>query len=208
MSGAVFACPDCGRAELAVARRLVLPGDRRSDEIALEIAACRCGFRAVAVTEHLMRVNIHDTASDYVGFRLPGAAVDLLAYLISLCPEPEEEYCPCRAHAILNRRDLRNRWNLLQSFAPFRGFALAAPLPRAGAEAPAFSYAPFDWTRDGDEYRALVDGREWRLRRAAPSGDAWELSVDGALGLDLDAWPSFWRRPGEDSPRRHEDTEK
>jgi hypothetical protein len=196
VSAPCFACPECGRPELAVARRIALPGDRRSDEIALEITACRCGFKAIAVTEHRVRVNIRDAASDHVGYRMPTAAVDLLAYLIALCPEPDEEYCACRAHAILNRRDLRNQWNLLRSFAPFRGFALAAPQrPAASAEPLAFAYALLDWTRDGEGYLALVEGREWRLANVAHDGvSVLELALDGALGLDLDGWPPFWRR--------------
>ena len=195
MNALSFACPECSRPELAIARRLVLPGDRRSDEIALEIAACACGFKCIAVTEHLKRMNIRDASSEHIGFRLPGAAVDLLAYLIARCPEPDEEFCSCPAHAVLNRRDLRNQWNLLQSFAPFTGFALPAP-GAARAEAPAIAYAALAWVRDGEDYRAEIDGREWRLRPPAlPAETAYELSIDGALGLEIDAWPPFWRAP-------------
>ena len=191
-----FACPECRRPELAIVRRLVLPGDRRSDEIALEIAACTCGFKAIAVAEHLKRMNIRDASSEHVGFRLPAAAVDLLAYLIARCPEPGEEFCACPAHAVLNRRDLRNRWNLLQSFAPFTGFALPAPGAQPNRNAPVIAYAALDWSRDDADYRADVEGREWRLRPPAlPAETAYELSIDGALGLEIDAWPPFWRAP-------------
>ncbi len=196
MSGVSFACPACRRPELAIARRLVLPGDRRSDEIALEIAACACGFKAIAVVEHLKRMNIRDATSEHVGFRLPAAAVDLLAYLIALCPEPDEEFCECRAHAILNRRDLRNGWNLLQSFAPFSGFALPEQGAQPNRDPPDIAYAALDWVRDGTDYRADVEGREWRLRPPAPPEEtAYELAIDGALGLEIDSWPPFWRAP-------------
>src|SRR5215470_16564619 len=101
-------CPGCGRTgALGVARRIALPSDRRSDEIALEILACTCGFKAIAVTEHSRKGALRGGAPDRVGYRLPAAAVDLLAYLIARCPTPAEEYCRCAAHATLNRRDLR-----------------------------------------------------------------------------------------------------
>lgn len=183
------ACPDCGRAEaLGLARRLVLPGDRRSDEIALEILACRCGFKAIAVAEHRRRAALKDGASDRVGYRLPPAAVDLLAHLIERCPEPAEEYCRCPAHALLNRRDLRNQWNLLYSFAPFSGFALAGAAVKATAR---FAYAPLDWTRNGEGFAAAVDGRTWHLRPLGAAG--FELAIGDALALELDALPPFWR---------------
>ena len=182
------ACPACGRADaLGVARRIVLPGDRRSDEIAREILACACGLKAIAVAEHLRRAALRGGASDRVGYRLPGAGVDLLAYLIERCPAPAEEYCRCAAHATLNRRDLRNQWNLLHSFAPFAGFALDQG-PRAGAQP--LAPAPLAWTRNGDGHRAVVDGREWHLHRIETAG--YELSIGDALGLELDALPAFW----------------
>jgi hypothetical protein len=183
------ACPECGRAGApGVARRIALPGDRRADEIALEILACACGFKAIAVTEQPRRASLRDAAPDRVGYRLPAAAVDLLAFLIALCPKPAEEYCGCDSHAALNRRDLRNQWNLLHSFAPFPGFArgAAATKPAAG-----FAYAPLDWRRNGAGHAAAADGREWHLQ---PLGDrGFELTIGDALALELDALPPFWR---------------
>src|SRR5512135_944065 len=125
-------CPECRRAEgPGIVRRLVLPGDRRADEIALEVLACACGFKAIAVVEQPRRAALKDSEPARVGYRLPAAAVDLIAFLIAQCPKPAEEFCACTAHATLNRRDLRNQWNLLHSFAPFAGFALG----RSGAPA-------------------------------------------------------------------------
>lgn len=188
------ACPACGRADaLQVARRIVLPGDRRADEIALEILACACGFKAAAVSEHARRASLRDAKPERVGYRLPAAAVDLLAFLIAQCPEPAEEYCRCAAHATLNRRDLRNQWNLLHSFAPFPGFALAAHSPKSGA---AFDYAPLAWARNGEGYAAAVDGREWHLHPV--DGARHELAVGDALALELDALPPFWRIEGRE----------
>jgi hypothetical protein len=182
------ACPECGRAgALGIARRIVLPGDRRSDEIALEILACACGFKAIAVSEHRRKAALKAAAPDRVGYRLPAAAVDLLAHLIARCPEPAEEYCRCAAHATLNRRDLRNQWNLLHSFAPFPGFALGA----VGGKADRFSYALLEWARNGAGYTASVDGRAWRLDPA--DGARYELAIGDALALELDGLPPFWR---------------
>ncbi len=209
-------CPDCGRAGVAgVARRIVLPGDRRSDEIALEILACGCGFKAVGVAEAARRARLRGGDAERVCYRLPAAAVDLIAFLIARCPDPAEEYCDCPAHATLNRRDLRNQWNLLHSFAPFPGFEIGAASAPLGTS---FAYAPLAWTRNGDGYRAAIDGREWRLEPLPPGASRYELSVGDALGLELDAWPPFWvveegeeggGEPGrskEGQPPRHEGT--
>ncbi len=183
------ACPECGRAGApGVARRIVLPGDRRADEITLEILACGCGFKAIAVTEQPRRASLRDAAPDRVGYRLPAAAVDLLAFLIAQCPKPAEEYCGCDSHAALNRRDLRNQWNLLHSFAPFPGFALGTAAEKS---APGIAYAPLDWIRDGAGHVAAVEGREWHLH---PLGDRrFELTAGDALALELETLPPFWR---------------
>lgn len=199
-------CPDCGRAgALGLARRIVLPGDRRSDEIALEILACACGFKAIAVAEQRRRAALKDSASDRVGYKLPAAAVDLLAHLIERCPEPAEEYCRCEAHATLNRRDLRNQWNLLHSFAPFPGFALGA---RAGKVGGAIAYAPLDWARNGEGFAAAVGDRTWHLHPLGAAG--FELAIGDALVLELDALPPFWNvregeQGGEETGRKKKD---
>ncbi len=182
-------CPKCGRAEgPGIVRRLVLPGDRRADEIVLEVLACACGFKSIAVSEQLRRAGLKDRGTERVGYRLPSAAVDLIAFLIAQCPKPAEEFCACASHATLNRRDLRNQWNLLHSFAPFAGFALG---PSGAAAAGGFAYAPLDWTRNGAGHVAAVDGREWHLDSLGAHG--FELTVGDALALDLDALPPFWR---------------
>jgi hypothetical protein len=196
-----FACPECGQpGALAITHRLVLPGDRRADEIALEILACGCGFKGLAVTEELQSPPVAGAArkagagaAERMGFRLPAAAVDLLAYLIAQCPNPAEEYCPCPSHAALNRRDLRNKWNLLHSFAPIAGFALVPAAGKARA-AVAYAYAPLTWSKEGEAFAVAIEGRLWRLEHAdAPGAPPYALSIDGALELDVPVWPSFWR---------------
>ena len=188
------ACPDCGRAEApGIARRIVLPGDRRADEIALEVLACPCGFKAIAVTEQPRRAPLKHGAADRVGYRLPQAAVDLLAYLIEQCPEPAEEYCECDAHDVLNRRDLRNQWNLLHSFAPFPGFAVA---PSSLKNETTFDYAPLVWTLDDGDYWAEIDGREWRIYPNGPESSSYHLAIGDAIEIAIAIWPPFWRIEG------------
>lgn len=183
------ACPDCGRAEAPdIARRIVLPADRRADEIVLEVLACPCGFKAIAVTEQPRRATLKDAAPERVGYRLPLAAVDLIAFLIAQCPKPAEEFCGCDAHALLNRRDLRNQWNLLHSFAPFPGFALGPSGTKGGG---GFAYAPLAWARNGAGHVAMADGREWHLRPL--DAQRFELTLGDALALELEALPPFWR---------------
>jgi hypothetical protein len=187
------ACPECGRAEApGIARRIVLPGDRRADEIALEILACACGFKAIAVTEQPRRASLKNAAPERVGYRLPAAAVDLLAFLIARCPKPAEEYCSCDSHAVLNRRDLRNQWNLLHSFAPFPGFALG---PAAARAAGGFAYASVEWRRNGGGHAVAIEGREWHLHPTEAAA-RYELEIGDALVLELDRLPEFWRLEG------------
>lgn len=199
-------CPECGRAGApGIARRIVLPGDRRADEIALEILACLCGFKAIAVVEQPRRASLKDAAPERVGYRLPAAAVDLLGFLIAQCPKPAEEYCGCDSHAALNRRDLRNQWNLLHSFAPFPGFALAPDAARAGGD---LAYAPLAWSRNGAGYLAPVDGRTWQLHPL--EGRGFELTIGDAISLELDTLPPFWRieqkaQGGGETGRKEED---
>ncbi|MCW5770618.1 MAG: hypothetical protein KIT16_03205 [Rhodospirillaceae bacterium] len=189
-------CPQCGEREgLAAARRMVLPGDRRADEITLEVLSCRCGFKALAVTELSRRASLHG-APERIGYRLPPAAVNFIAFLIARCPNAAEEYCACPAHAALNRRDLRNQWNLLHSFAPFASFAVP-PAPSQHHQA-AFDYAPLAWTRHGPAYRAEVEGRLWELDFSArPDAPPYELAIDGGIAIEFDAWPPFWRAPAD-----------
>lgn len=191
-----FACPRCARAEApALLRRLVLPPDRRFGEIALEIVACACGFKALGAMRTAWQVSLRDGDTETTGFLLPAAAVDLIDYLIAQCPEPAEEYCDCAAHATLNRRDLRDNWNLLHSFAPFAGFDLPAIEPMAATRAlRAEDGAPLDWTAAGDGFTATVDDRTWRLDWSGrPAEIPHELTVGGAFGLELPIVPPFWR---------------
>jgi hypothetical protein len=196
-SGVAFACPDCGAAAgLGIVRRLVLPADRRADETVLEILACACGAKALAVTETLQSPDASPAAlkakeAGRMGFRLAPAAVDLIAHLIAQCPEPAEEFCECAAHAALNRRDLRNQWNLLYSFAPFEGFALASA--RGAAAPPELAYGSVAWTKSGDAWTATVDGRDWRVF-AAGDEPPYELVIGDAIEIELPFWPPFWRK--------------
>jgi len=193
-----FACPECGADDgLGIVRRMVLPADRRADEIVLEILACACGAKALAVTEQLQSPDASPAAlkakePERLGFRLPGAAVDLIAFLIAQCADPAEEFCECAAHAALNRRDLRNQWNLLYSFAPFEGFALASA--RGSGAAPEIAYTPIEWAKAGDQWIAIVEQREWRALPAPGDEARYELAIGDAIEIELPVWPPFWRR--------------
>lgn len=176
---------------------MVLPADRRADEIVLEILVCACGAKALAVTETLQSPDASPAAlkakePERLGFRLPGAAVDLIAFLIAQCPDPAEEFCECAAHAALNRRDLRNQWNLLYSFAPFEGFALSSA--RGSGATPELDYAPVVWTKSGEEWTTMVDDREWRVLSGPGGKPPYELAIGDAIEIELPLWPPFWRQ--------------
>jgi hypothetical protein len=58
---------------------------------------------------------------------------------------------------------------------------------------------PIAWEKTGDgeyPYAALVSGRRWVIRvNDFPAQPLYTLMIDGAEALDLEDWPSVWRRP-------------
>ncbi len=104
-------CPDCGEASLSIDASITLPPDSRSDDIVLQLIACRqCAFRGVAVYEESRRGRLDAESWDHVGYRVPADERARLASLIAGCPASGAWRCPCAAHQALGRQDAAGRW--------------------------------------------------------------------------------------------------
>ena len=105
-------CPKCNAGgSLRIDLKIELPGDSRSDEIALQIVKCsRCGFAGVAVYEESRRGSLDSESVDHAAFDVSADDVAALSKLIRRCPDPRNSRCRCAAHRKLGRRDARGRW--------------------------------------------------------------------------------------------------
>lgn len=59
---------------------------------------------------------------------------------------------------------------------------------------------PIQWERGCNAefpYAATIDGQRWQIRvNDFPAEPLYTLMIDDAPVLDLEDWPSLWRRPG------------
>lgn len=194
-----FLCPTCASPDgLGILAGIEVGADARSDEIRLQVLACRaCGQRLAGVYEESRRGALDDEAWHHDAFRLPTEALDVIEAAIEACPDPDDEACACAGHEVLGSRDERGAWDALDrlhraqrpSAAPLR------PARRAPLE------AAVRWTATGEvevPYRALVDGDAWSLRLGDfPDQPLYTLEIAGNAVLALSDWPATWRRdPG------------
>jgi len=119
-----FFCPSCRSAHgLEIRQSIALPPDSRSDEIMVQVLACReCKYEAAAVYEESRRGELGSEAWNHTGYRASHAALWRLMNLISACPTPKMAGCQCASHRRLGRRSQRGTWNALDDFdlgAPF-----------------------------------------------------------------------------------------
>ena len=51
--------------------------------------------------------------------------------------------------------------------------------------------------RDGEfPYQAVIEGRRWEIRvNDFPAEPLYTLMIDGQAALDLEDWPTVWKRP-------------
>jgi len=104
---------------------LELPGDSRSDEIAIQLVACaQCGFRGAAVYEESRRGRLDAESWEHTGYALPGAAYLELSKLMLSCPRPRDNACPCTSHSTLSRVDESGRWVGLSAYSPTSYFPM------------------------------------------------------------------------------------
>ena len=108
-----FLCPQCSTPKsLAIAAKLELPPDSRSDEITLQVVECgRCSFAGIAVYEESRRGALDDDSFDHVGYYVDNEDLDRLKREIRRCPNPGDRRCKCPAHRSISQRDKSGRWN-------------------------------------------------------------------------------------------------
>ncbi|MCP4426110.1 MAG: hypothetical protein GY803_16580 [Chloroflexi bacterium] len=107
-----FICPECQANSLAIAHRIELPPDGRSDEIALQIVKCgACGMRGTAVYKESRRGSLDSDSWHHNGYRMSADDIDFLQNLIQQCPDPGKDDCQCRPHLSLGKTDERGIWH-------------------------------------------------------------------------------------------------
>lgn len=108
-----FRCPQCKTQDsLHISHAMELPPDRQSQELSLQVVACKeCGFRALAVYE-VARGDCPESESwKHIGYWVSPDAVESVLAAIRSCPEPRNPDCSCAAHVSLGKKDLRGRWS-------------------------------------------------------------------------------------------------
>jgi ferredoxin len=198
-------------------RRLALPYDAPSDEIAVEVVVCgACGADAAVVFEASRRGALDEEAFRRDLVALPPDDLDVLDDAIAACPAPLDARCACAAHRHLGRTDATARWvGLPEASRGLRGALLAARRepglavpdgavvpeggPSRGAALAAALARPVAWRRvAGVErpYAADVDGARWRLVLGdVPAEPPYALEVEGAVAGAFDDGPDGWTRP-------------
>jgi hypothetical protein len=121
-----FQCPQCKTKDsLQISLAMDLPPDRQSQELSLQVVACRgCSFRALAVYE-VARGDCPESESwKHIGYWVSPDAVESVSAAIRSCPESRNPYCTCAAHASLGGKDLRGRWSGLLELERGHTFAM------------------------------------------------------------------------------------
>jgi predicted Zn-ribbon and HTH transcriptional regulator len=121
-----FRCPQCKtRDTLQIVLSLDLPPDRQTEELSLQVVACRdCGFRALAVYE-VARGDCPESESwKHIGYWVSPDAIESVSAAIRSCPEQRNPHCACAAHASLGKKDLRGKWSGLLELERGHTFAM------------------------------------------------------------------------------------
>ena len=191
-----FLCPSCASPDgLEILAGLEVGADARSDEIRLQVLACRaCGARFAGVYEESRRGALDAESWHHDAVRLPAEALDVVAAAIDACPEPDDDGCSCAGHEILATRDERGVWDALARLQ--RGEAVATDRLRPARQAPLEAAIRWTSTRDVEvPYRAVVDGEEWTLGLGDfPEGPLYTLRIGEAVVVTLSDWPARWLR--------------
>lgn len=113
-----FRCPRCAAGALTITTALELPADARSDEIAVQLLACRaCGFTAAGVYEESRRGAPDEESWEHYGLPVESGEMSRLRELLGRCPRPGDAACNCPAHRLLGSRDAGGRWRGVEQVA-------------------------------------------------------------------------------------------
>lgn len=105
-------CPECQRKTLKITRRLELPPDHRSDEVALQIIGCAsCGFRGIAVYEESRRGALDSESWSHWGYPATASALRSLDRKLKQCPDPHNPRCDCAVHREFARAGAGSHWS-------------------------------------------------------------------------------------------------
>lgn len=108
-----FRCPQCLLPDsLEIDCSIELPPDRQSEEISLQVIACRaCAFAGVAVYWEARGSCPESERWQHIGYWVSPDAVASVRDAIRSCPRPHDRGCDCPAHTSLGAQDYRGLWN-------------------------------------------------------------------------------------------------
>lgn len=108
-----FRCPQClTRDSLEIIAGLELPPDSRSDELTLQVVACKaCSFRGLAVYEESRRGYLEMSSYHHIGYWVSPDAVESVLKAIRACPDPFNGRCECDSHLSLGKKDIHGMWS-------------------------------------------------------------------------------------------------
>lgn len=107
-----FQCPQCKSVDsLDIMMAIELPPDHKSQEITLQVVACRvCNFRGLAVYEETRYGGTGEDGWVHTGYWVSPDAVESVVAAISSCPQPNNRRCKCPAHSELSQRNVSQIW--------------------------------------------------------------------------------------------------
>lgn len=104
---------------------LELPPDSRSDEITVQIIACRrCDFAGVAIYEESRRGAPDRESVDHAGYYVDDDGLQRLRQALDACPAPADPRCSCAVHGELGRTDAGGRWRGMEAFSLGKRFPI------------------------------------------------------------------------------------
>ncbi len=125
-----FRCPQCHvRDSLEIVLSIDLPPDRQSEEISLQVVACKaCHFKGVAVYAQGRGDCPESESWNHIGYWVSPDAVESVSQAIGSCPDPHQPKCKCAAHVSLGQKDLRGLWAGLMEMQHGHTFAMRLAL--------------------------------------------------------------------------------
>ncbi len=110
-----FICPSCKAPSLESLLGMEFPPDGQSDEVTLQLLACKaCGFLGASVYEESRRGSLDHESFHHFGWALSRDDHDTLRAAMMSCKKPNDARCTCKAHKLLGRTNDSNYWDGLR----------------------------------------------------------------------------------------------